>query len=181
MACAMGWGMPEGTKLTPEQQEFIERAGLYFAHYHLSRIGGRLLGLLLLTDRPLGIEEMATTLGVSRASVSTNIRVTADLDLTEQVGIPGDRRDYYRFSPEAWQRGLEVRIAGTLQLRRIAEQGLAALNPSDLVASSRLAELVDFCDFTIEEQRATIIRWQERREKLHRAHPPPQQDAATDD
>ena len=173
--------MSERNSLTPEQQAFIERVGLYFAQYHLSRIGGRLLGLLLLVDRPLGIEEMATTLGVSRASVSTNIRVTADLDLTEQVGIPGDRRDYYRFHPEAWQRGLEVRIAGTTQLRRIAEQGLAALNTRDTTANDRLAELIDFCDFTIEEQRAMIVRWQERRDKLHRAHPPPQQDVATAD
>jgi hypothetical protein len=173
--------MVERGSLTPEQQEFIERVGLYFAQYHLSRIGGRLLGLLLLVDRPIGIEEMATLLGVSRASVSTNIRVTADLELTERVGIPGDRRDYYRFHPEAWQRGLEVRIVGTLQLRRIAEQGFAALNMPDTTASKRLAELIDFCDFTIEEQRAAIIRWQERRDKLHRAHPPPQQDAVTDD
>ncbi|HEY8602441.1 MAG TPA: hypothetical protein VIL85_28725 [Thermomicrobiales bacterium] len=173
--------MPDNSSLTPEQQEFIERIGLYFAQYHLSRIGGRLLGLLLLVDRPLGIEEMATMLGVSRASVSTNIRVTADLDLTERVGLPGDRRDYYRFSPEAWLRGLEARITGTRQLQRIAEQGLAALADGDTVADARLTELIDFCEFAIAEQRATIIRWQERRDKLHRAHPPPHQDAATDD
>jgi biotin operon repressor len=173
--------MSQGNSLTPEQQEFIERVGLYFAQYHLSRIGGRLLGLLLLVDRPVGIEEMATLLGVSRASVSTNIRETADFGLTERVGIPGDRRDYYRFSEDAWHRGLEARIVGTLQLRRIAEQGLAALQGNDTTASNRLAELVDFCDFTIEEQRAAIVRWQERRDILHRAHPPPPQDAATDD
>ena len=89
--------MTDNLALTTEQQQFIERVGLYFEQYQLSRIGGRLLGLLLLSDRPLGVEEMATTLGVSRASVSTNIRTSADLGLTERVGLPGDRRDYYRF------------------------------------------------------------------------------------
>ncbi len=100
--------MPESNSLTPEQQAFIERVGLYFEQYHLSRIGGRLLGLLLLIDRPLGIAEMATTLGVSRASVSTNIRETADFGLTERVGILGDRRDYYRFSADAWRQTIAL-------------------------------------------------------------------------
>ena len=159
--------------LTAELREFIERMGLYFEQYHLSRIGGRLLGLLLLSDRPLGIEEMATTLGVSRASVSTNIRTTVDFGLTERVGLPGDRRDYYRFSEESWQRGLEARIEGSTRLRRIAERGLDALAPDDRAASTHLRELIDFCDFTIAEHQAMIVRWQERR-ALHRAHPPPE-------
>ena len=68
-----------------------------------------------------------------------------------------------------------------LQLRRIAEQGLAVLDTRDTMASDRLAELIDFCDFTIEEQRAMLVRWQERRDILHRAHPPPPHAAATDD
>lgn len=164
--------MVDSLALTAEQQQFIERVGLYFEQYHLSRIGGRLLGLLLLSERPLGIEAMAATLGVSRASVSTNIRTTADLGLTERVGLPGDRRDYYQFSDDAWERGMAVRIEGSRQLRRIAESGLAALGPGDLAAGTHLRDLVDFCDFTIEEMRATNVRWQERR-ALHRAHPPP--------
>jgi hypothetical protein len=164
--------MIERRTLTGEQQAFIERVGLYFEAYHLSRIGGRLLGLLLLSDCPLGIEEMATTLGVSRASVSTNIRTTADFGLTERVSLPGDRRDYYRFSEDAWHRGLEARIEGSNRLRRIAEGGLAALAPDDTAAGRHLRELIAFCDFTIVEHRAMIDRWLASRD-LHRAHPPP--------
>jgi hypothetical protein len=158
--------------LTGEQQAFIERVGLYFEEYHLSRIGGRLLGLLLLSDHPLGIEEMATTLGVSRASVSTNIRTTADFGLTERVSLPGNRRDYYRFSEDAWHRGMEARIEGTTRLRRIAVGGLEALAPDDTAAGSHLRELIEFCDFMIVEHRAMIARWQASR-ALNRAKPPP--------
>lgn len=164
--------MAEDVALTAEQQQFIERVGLYFEQYHLSRIGGRLLGLLLLSEHPLGIEEMATTLGVARASVSTNIRTTADFGLTERVGIPGDRRDYYRFSEDAWHHGLAARVEGSVRLRRIAEGGLVALAPGDTAAGTHLRDLIEFCDFAIEEQRAMVLRWQERR-ALHRAHPPP--------
>ena len=164
--------MAERMALTVDQQQFVERVGLYFEEYHLSRIGGRLPGLLLLSDRPLGIEEMATTLDVSRASVSTNIRTTADFGLTERISLPGDRRDYYRFSEDAWHRGLEARIEGTNRLRRIAAGGLAALAPGDTATGSHLRELIEFCDFAIVEHRAMIDRWQASR-ALHRAHPPP--------
>lgn len=154
--------MDTAIPLNLEQRQFIERVGLYFEQYHLSRIGGRLLGLLLLSERPLGLGEMADLLGVSRASVSTNIRTTADFGLTELVSLPGDRRDYYRVGPEAWAQGLEARIEGTRQLRRIAEQGLAATAPTGAPVT-HLQELLDFCDFTIAEQITLVERWRARR------------------
>lgn len=162
-----GATMDATTPLTPEQRQFIERVGLYFEQYHLSRISGRLLGLLLLLDHPVGLGDMADRLGVSRASVSTNIRITAELGLTERVGLPGDRRDYYRVGPEAWTQGLEARIAGTRQLRRIAEQGLAATAQTGATAA-HLQELLDFCDFTIAEQVVSLERWRAR----HTPRPP---------
>ena len=153
--------------LTPEQQQFIERVGLYFEQYHLSRIGGRLLGLLMLLDHPVGLGEMADLLGVSRASVSTNIRLTAELGLTERVGLPGDRRDYYQVGPDAWTQGLEASLMGMRRLRRIAEQGLASTAPVG-TTSAHLQEMLDFCDFTIVEQTALIERWRAR----HTERPP---------
>lgn len=153
--------METTTPLTPEQQQFIERVGLYFEQYHLSRIGGRLLGLLLLLDHPVGLGEMSALLGVSRASVSTNIRTTADFGLTELISLPGDRRDYYQVGPEAWTQGLETRIEGTRQLRRIVERGLAATAPTGATAA-HLRELLDFCDFSIAEQIASLERWRAR-------------------
>lgn len=158
--------MPDIDVLTSEQRQFIERVGLYFEQYHLSRIGGRLLGLLMLVEGPLSLDEMATALGVSRASVSTNIRQTADFGLTEHLSLPGDRRDYYRFAENPWQHGLEARIEATRVLRSIAERGLAAVTPTDTAARAHLEELLAFCDFAIEDQREMIARWQERRRRM---------------
>ncbi|MGN6359057.1 MAG: GbsR/MarR family transcriptional regulator [Thermomicrobiales bacterium] len=151
--------------LSPAEREIIERVGLFFEQYHLSRIGGRLLGLLLLVEGPLGLEEMATALGVSRASVSTNIRQLASFGMTEHISLPGDRRDYYRLGDNAWQRTMEVNIEGTRILRRIAEQGVATC-ASDHTTRDRLEELLAFCDFAIDDQYAMIARWQELRQRL---------------
>ena len=42
--------------LTNEQRDFIESLGVYFEHYGVSRLVGRLMALLMLADRPLTLE-----------------------------------------------------------------------------------------------------------------------------
>lgn len=149
--------------LSPEQQRFIESIGLYFEQYGLARIGGRFLGLLLLTDRPLTLDQMATALGVSRASISTNARHTVTAGLAEHISLPGDRRDYYRFAENPWQHAIEVRITGTQALQRIAARGLATLAADDHAARLHLEELFDFCAFTLDDMRDLLARWAARR------------------
>lgn len=155
--------MQDIPSLSPEQQRFIESLGLYFEQYQVSRIGGRLVGLLTLLGGPFTLDQMAGALGVSRASVSTNMRVLVNLGLADHLSLPGDRRDYYRFADNAWQQGMDARIAGTRVLRRIGEQGLAAVAPDNPVGRVNLEELVDFCDFMIEDMEGVIGRWQARR------------------
>src|SRR5262245_39442564 len=86
--------------ITPEMSKFIESLGLYFASYGIPRIGGRILGLLLIAHEPLSAESISAILKVSRASVSTNFRLLSQVGLAEKVSIPGDRTTYYLF-PEA--------------------------------------------------------------------------------
>lgn len=154
------------TRLSPEIQQVIESIGLYFEQYGLPRIGGRLVGLLLFADRPLTLDAMAGALGVSRASVSTNIRVLAQLGIAEPVGLPGDRRDYYRFGEDAWERGLIVRMDAAERSRRIAERGLTGVAPDDDVARGRLAEMLAFCAFLLDEERTRLERWRALRRAM---------------
>ncbi len=152
---------PEAT-FGPGMQQFIESMGLYFEQYGLARIGGRMLALLIIADRPLTLDDMARRLLVSRASISTNIRLIVASGLAEQVSLPGDRRDYYHYTQNAWERAFEINLEGTRQLRRLAERGLAALAPADDTARVHLAETIDFCDFCIEEYTAMRDRWYAR-------------------
>lgn len=56
---------------------FIEKLGVYYEDYGIPRIGGRILGLMLVSGQPLTAEQIATHLKVSRGSVSTNVRLLA--------------------------------------------------------------------------------------------------------
>ncbi len=159
-------------QLSPGKLQFIEDMGLFFGQYGLARIGGRVLGLLILADRPLTLDEMANTLGVARSSISTNVRVSVSSALVERVSFPGDRRDYYRVTADTWGRGIRASLEATVVMRRVAERGLAALAPDDEPARARLGELLDYCDFTTAEFEATLARWRERYTNAHQSSLP---------
>src|SRR5690348_848013 len=152
----------EEDALTPEKVRFVESMGRYFGHFGLSRIGGRLLGLLMIAEEPLSLDDMATALSVSRASISTNIRLVTTTRMAELVTKPGDRRDYYQFTHDAWGHALRAEMNSLPPLRRMAARALAALGPNDHQAREQLEDLVDFCDFSIEERVGMIARWRER-------------------
>src|SRR5271157_5308726 len=84
-------------KLSPELINFIESMGRYFESYGIPRIGGRILGLLLVTHEPLSAEDIATILKVSRGSVSTNFQLLLTSALAEKVTFQGDRTTYFAF------------------------------------------------------------------------------------
>jgi DNA-binding transcriptional regulator GbsR (MarR family) len=155
--------MSDGIQLSPGKQQFIEDMGLLFEQYGVARIGGRLLGLLILADRPLSLEAMATALGVSRSAISANIRVSVTVGLVERVSFPGDRRDYYRCVADHWELSARASIDRIAALRRVAERGLGALAPTDQVARDRLEELREYCAFMAAEFQASLARWRERR------------------
>ncbi len=159
----------EQPQLSPGMLEFIESMGRYFEQYGISRIGGRILGLLTVAERPLSLDEIATQLQVSRASVSTNLRLATASDLAELVTFPGDRRDYYRMIDDAWGQALRAEVKAFPPLRRIAEHGLAALSPDDTRARAQLEEMIAFCDFAAEEWGGLLDRWQARREARRRS------------
>lgn len=155
--------MADPERLTAQQREFIESMGVFFAHFGLARLVGRLVGLLMLTDRPLTLDDMAQTLLVSRAAVSTNIRIALHNAYVVRVGIPGDRRDYYAFSDAVWERRTQIIADASNATLAMAERGLSTLGPDDVSARERLDEMRDYCVFAIEEGHTMLAHWRERK------------------
>ena len=84
----------------------------------LPRIAGRIFGLLLVTPGECSLDDMADTLGVSKASISTDARRLEQLGIVVRTSRPGDRRDYYAVAPNALQQSLEIR---TRAMRKFQE------------------------------------------------------------
>src|SRR5689334_17285580 len=103
--------MPKPHKLTAGELELVERLARFYEAQGAPRIGGRVLGLLMLVEGPMSLDELATTLKASRASISTNVRQLAAAGMLDHHTFPGDRRDYYRFSDAAWEQRIHKGVA----------------------------------------------------------------------
>ena len=96
----------------PKTQQLIERVGVLSETEGLPRIAGRIFGLLLVTPGECSLDDMAETLGVSKASISTDARRLEQYGIVVRTSRPGDRRDYYAIAPNALRESLEKKIRG---------------------------------------------------------------------
>jgi DNA-binding transcriptional regulator GbsR (MarR family) len=154
---------PPLTEYNAALSRFIENMGLHYEEYGVPRIGGRIMGLLMFALRPLSADDIADALQVSRSSISTNLRTLIMADLVEKISLPGERVDYYLFSPDAWQRALEMRLAGSFALREMAEETLEELQ-ADHPARARLEELSQWAELLEKMVRSFHNKWQSRQE-----------------
>jgi predicted transcriptional regulator len=145
-------------KLSPELTHFIESMGRYFESYGIPRIGGRILGLLLVAHEPLSAEDIASILKVSRGSISTNFRLLLTSALAEKVTFPGDRTTYFAFPATAWEKAMAVEIEGIAVLEKLAQQGLTAL-PSGDPARNRLARTIEWTGLIHDIYQEALTKW----------------------
>lgn len=82
----------------PSADKFLETMGLMFQDGGDTRIAGRIFGLLVIEGRELSLQQISESLGVSRASVSTNARQLAKRGVIRLTSHSGDRQDFYELN-----------------------------------------------------------------------------------
>ena len=76
-------------------QEFIRITGELGAGLGLNRSIGQIYGLLYMSDKPLSLDTIATTLKMSKGSVSLNIRELEKWEAVKKIWVNGTRKDFY--------------------------------------------------------------------------------------
>lgn len=126
------------------QELFIERMGLAAEAEGLPRIAGRLNGLFFLHGGPFSFSELAERLQISRASVSTNVRMLRDLGIIELVTRPGDRQDYYQLAEQPFGSLLTGYLKRMEHMEKIVREADDALGTSLPEAHKRLSSMKRF-------------------------------------
>ena len=150
-----------------ELLHYVEEFGLFFEQFSLPRTAGRLLGWLLVCDPPhQTMDELTQVLQVSKSSISTASRMLIQSGLVSKVSFPGERKDFYRISDDAWVQAWSARNNQTAALRQLAERGLELL-PTDAPARrTRLQTMHDLYEFLERELPKLIERWQKEQLSL---------------
>jgi DNA-binding transcriptional regulator GbsR (MarR family) len=125
-----------------DELEYCEAFGRLFETTGATRIAGRLVGWLLICDPSEQTQaELVELLGVSKASVSTELRALEQLGLVERTTLPGDRRSYYRITVDAWPELMARRLRMIDRFVDLADRGLALLEHETSARRTRLAGL----------------------------------------
>jgi DNA-binding transcriptional regulator GbsR (MarR family) len=151
--------------LPPASAEFVERMGCIMETDGHSRIAGRMIGLLLLSEGYTSLDEVADKLNVSKPSVSINARHLEEVGVLERVGRAGDRRDYYRITDDLIGRTMEQRLA---KLRRLQDVVASARSTAGVSSRSVLARLEDFtsaCEHIGRVTEAALTEWRNQAAK----------------
>lgn len=129
------------TQLT-EKNQFVEEFGIYFERQQMPRMAGRILGWLLVCTPPhQAAEELMSALSASRGTVSTMTRLLINLGFVEKVGIPGERKDFFRLRPGVWETLFAARMGEITYLRKLAESGLESMAQDQAADRQRLNEM----------------------------------------
>ena len=153
-------GEDKAIQLSAGVSQFVENMGMIMERYGIARIGGRIMGLFMVNDDPLSLDEIAQLLNVSRASVSTNLRISEMSGMAARVSLPGDRRDYYAGTKDMWIQGIKIsKQDGVAQIAVAARTAIAKVPEDDHIAHERLQEIIDFAEFFISRFDQLIEDW----------------------
>jgi DNA-binding transcriptional regulator GbsR (MarR family) len=152
-----------------DKLHYIEEYGVCLETSGLPRMAGRIVGLLLICTPPhQAADQISRILDASKGTVSTMTRLLVQLGLIERVGLPGERRDYFRLRQDLWEQMLALQLAEMTQMRELAERGLALLASGGAPApeQERLREMYEMHAFFERELPELLARY--KNEKVER-------------
>jgi DNA-binding transcriptional regulator GbsR (MarR family) len=145
--------------MDPRTARFTDRLAALFESDGQPPIAGRVFGLLLLSDEALSLDELADSLGVSKASASTNARLLAQLGVIEPVRRQGTRRDYYRMAPDLFERSMAQRLARWRRFTEVIGEGRRTLPLASPEVRLRLEQYESAFSYIAEAIGRAMVQW----------------------
>ncbi|CAN5813335.1 hypothetical protein BH23GEM6_BH23GEM6_17890 [soil metagenome] len=147
---------------TEARNAFCEDMGILMEDTGLPRMGGRLLGFLLVCEPAhQSAGEIGEALRASKGTVSTMTRMLMNMGIVERVGVPQRRESYYRVRPGVWAGLLEVQSEKMSLARALAARGILMLEAEGTTVDGRLREMHDLYCFLERELPLLLGRWKQ--------------------
>ncbi len=144
------------------REEYIENIGLLMESLGATRMAGRILGYIFVTDKEeVAFDELVDVLKASKSSISTNIKSLINLGYVRTVSLPGDRKTYYSLTHEMpWADGIRQRLKHLQIVQKSFEQAIGLRVRKSDKTSQWLQKGVDFYAFMNQEIQHMIDKWE---------------------
>ncbi|MCP4415512.1 MAG: hypothetical protein GY805_02750 [Chloroflexi bacterium] len=107
-------------QLDEARQHFIQGMSRISHFWGFPKAMGAIYGAIYLSSQPLSLDEIVAQVGVTKGSVSTNVRLLERLNMVHKRLQLGDRKDYYLAETDFWKI-----MRGVLREREQSEFDLA--------------------------------------------------------
>ena len=101
---------------------------------------------MLIAEEPQTLNDLASTLQVSKATISLTLRQALQAELVDKISKPGDRRDYYVVPDDIWIRTTLSQLRLLTRWKALAAHGIEGLPKTSVRAHMRLAKMIEFFD-----------------------------------
>jgi DNA-binding transcriptional regulator GbsR (MarR family) len=146
--------------LSQAEADFIDQLGLVAETGGLTRITGRIWALLIVSEHPLAPAEIADLLQVSRASVSSGLKMLESLEFLNVRTRAGERQSYYEMRDSPYQAMMQTQARRTAANIAVVRRLLSQIdNPG---ARKGLRELELFYSIMLDGFDTMLARLQER-------------------
>jgi len=150
------------SKTRDSAASMVESMGVWFSSIGAQRATGQIFGYLTTCDpAEQAASEIASGIGMSRASVSSGARMLIQLGAIEERHRVGDRKTYYRLREGWWVQAATTKLAG---FDRLADEARRIRAAGSVTRTDGLDELIAFAEFWGEEIPKLRERWEERRQ-----------------
>lgn len=151
---------PNGTKTLAEQSlgavqhNMLDGLGQLSHYFGFSKVMGQIFGALLLSARPLCLDDLVEQLDISKANASMNMRTLENMGMVRQVWVRGSsgRRKFYEAETDFWQ--IITNILQSREMRDV-ERAITVMNEN-------IAQLTAVKDQMDEDERKVAELYIER-------------------
>lgn len=84
-------------------EDFVESWGMMGSAWGINNSTARIHALLIASEAPISLDEIAKELKISRGNASMCLRDLRNWGVVRLTKVPGDRRDYYVTEPDVWK------------------------------------------------------------------------------
>ncbi len=146
------------------RRQFAEDISLIWEMAGTSRMDGRVLGYLMIMDRPyISSADLAAALGASTGAVSMATRRLIDTNFIRRHSLPGDRNHYFKAEEDPWGSFLaNERRYFDKQISSL-DAALRWVSPEETEARVRLTNGRDYLEWVQDYHHKMLADWREHK------------------
>lgn len=152
--------------LSEKQRELIEEIGIYHENNGFQPAVARVLGLLLVSDKPeLTFDEISETLNISKSATSNALNMLLNTGHMEYTTFSGDRKRYFRINSSNWRDLFNKKMNDLGGLNDMLKRVLDVRKRENPAYDLKLKGFISFLDYLKNQLPFLIEQWEKENEK----------------